>query len=161
SVDGALGVFGLSAQCGILVGLVLCHIELTCNRHLHRVEAEAMRLPLGPVDGNALSERRRRSILIENEVESARGGAPDRIRIAGGHPERRMRLLRRRWLDHDVLELPIATLVRKPRPCRPGARHHFERLLEARLRLLRCNLKSLEFAVAITLANAEIEPAGG
>ena len=72
-----------------------------------------------------------------------------------------MRSLCRRRLDHDVFEMPEAAPVRKPLTRRPGAYHHFKRFLEARFGLLRRDLKTFEFAVAVAFANAEIEPTGG
>ena len=72
-----------------------------------------------------------------------------------------MRLLRRRRLDDDVLEMPEAAAVRKALALGEGARHHLDRLLEARLGLLRRDLKALEFAVPVALADAEIEAAAG
>ena len=83
------------------------------------------------------------------------------MRIAGGDPERRMRLLRRRRLDHDVLEMPEAAFVREALARRPGARHDLERFLEARFGLFRRDLEALELAVPVALADAEIEPAVG
>ena len=83
------------------------------------------------------------------------------MRIAGGDPERRMRALRRRRLDHDVLEMKKAAVVREALARREGARHHLERLLEARFRLIRRDLEALELAVPVALADAEIEAAVG
>ena len=56
--------------------------------------------------------------------------------------------------------MPEAALVREPLPCRPGTDYHLNRFLETRLGLFGRDLKALEFAVAITFANAKIEPSG-
>ena len=72
-----------------------------------------------------------------------------------------MRLLRRRRLDHDVLEMPEAAVVGEALARRPRPRHHRDRLLEARLGLFRRDLKTLELAVPVALADAEIEAAAG
>ena len=72
-----------------------------------------------------------------------------------------MRPLRRRRLDDDVLEPPVAALMGEARARGPGPQDHLERLLEARLGLLRRNAETLELAVAVALADAEVEPAAG
>jgi len=97
--------------------------------------------------------------VIEDEVEAARRRAADRLLAAGGHPQRRMRFLRRRRLDDDVLEMPEAAVVREALARGPGARHHRNSLLEARLGLVRRDLKTLELAVPVALADTEIEAA--
>src|SRR5215510_980183 len=156
-VDGAPSVFCLAQQCSVLVGFVLCHIELTCDRYLHRVEAETIDLALGLIAGDSRTQHRRRSILVENEVESALSGALDRIRIASRHPKRGMWALRRRRLHNDIFEMPETALVRKPFARCPSAYHYFERLLETGLGLFGHDLEALEFTVAIAFANAKIE----
>ena len=85
----------------------------------------------------------------------------DRGLAARRDPERRMRLLRRRRLDHDVVELPELSAMREAlaRDERPG--HHLDRFLEARLGLLRRDAEAGEFVVPVALADAEIEPAAG
>src|SRR5271170_2729693 len=108
-----------------------------------------MRLALGLVDGDALRELLGAGILIENQIEAARGGAADRRLAAGGDPERRMRLLRRRRLDDDVLEMPEAAAVREALARRKRPRHHFDGFLETRFGLFRRNLKAVELAVPI------------
>ena len=69
--------------------------------------------------------------------------------------------MRRRRLDHDVLEMPEAAVVREALARGPRLRHHRNGLLEARLGLVRRDLKALELAVAVALADAEIEAAAG
>src|SRR6185295_6682189 len=55
--------------------------------------------------------------------------------------------------------MPEPALVRKTLACRPGARQDLDGLVEASLRLVRRNLKALEFAVPVTLADPKVEPA--
>jgi hypothetical protein len=72
-----------------------------------------------------------------------------------------MRLLCRRRLNHDVVELPEPAAMREPRARQPGFGDDLDRFLKARLGLLRRNSETLEFAVAVALADAEVEPATG
>ena len=65
----------------------------------------------------------------------------------------------RRRLDHNILEMPKATLVREALARGPGPRHHLKGFLETRFGLFGRDLKSLELAVAVAFADAEIEPA--
>ena len=160
-IDGALGIGGLALERGLLVGLVVGDIKLARHRHLHRVEAKSLRLALGFVEADALGDLAGAGILIEDQVEAARRGAADRMFAAGRHPQRRIRLLRRRRFDHDVLEMPKAAVVGKPLARRPRPRHHRDRLLEARLGLFGRDRKTLELAVPVALADAEIETAAG
>src|SRR5579885_956399 len=157
--DGAPGIVALAFERGLRVGVVPGDIELARHRDLHRVEGEALGLARPPVDGDALGQRLRRGVLVEDEVEAALSGARDRVRIAGGDPERRVRALHRRRLDHDVLEMEEAAVVREALARGEGARHDVERLLEARLGLLRRDLEALELGVAVALADAEVEAA--
>src|SRR5262249_3601301 len=93
------------------------------------------------------------------KIEPARCRTFDRKRIAGGHPKRRMGCLRRRRFDHDVLEMPKTALVREARSRGPASPHDPEGFLETCLGLVGGDLKSLELVVAISFADAEIEPA--
>ena len=158
-IDGALGIDGLALERGLFVGLVFGDIKLARHRHLHRIEAKSLRLALGFVEADALGDLAGAGILIEDQVEAARGGAADRGFAAGGHPQRRMRFLRRRRFDHDVLEMPEAAVVGEALAGRPRPRHHCNGLLEARLGLFGRDLKTLELAVPVALADAEIETA--
>src|SRR5690242_11970741 len=72
-----------------------------------------------------------------------------------------MWLLRRRRLDHDIFETPEPAAMREPAALGKGADHHLERLVKSCLGLLRRDLKSLELAMAIAFADAEIEAATG
>src|SRR5262249_53876890 len=161
NIDCAPRVFGLTHQRRLLVGPVLGHVELARDRYLHGIKHEAICFAFGLVDGNALAERCGRSVLIEDEIEPARGSTFDRMWISGSDPERRVRFLRRRRLNHDVREVPEAAFVREAFARGPGARHYFERLLETGLGFFGCDLESLELAVAVALADAKIEAAPG
>src|SRR5579859_7641324 len=120
-----------------------------------------MRRALAFIERDALGDQVRPGILIEDQIEPARGGPPDRTGAAGGDPERRMRLLRRRRLDHDIVEPPETAAMGEPAAHRPGPDHHFERLVKTRLGLLGCDLKASELAMAIAFADAEIETPPG
>src|ERR1700722_3357506 len=121
------------------------------------MKAQAVPFALRLVDADALGERLRTRILIEDQIEAARRGAADRGLAARGHPKRRMRPLRRRRLDDDVFKMPEAAAMGKTPARRPCAGHHLDRLFEPRLGLFRRDLEALEFAVPVALANAEVE----
>src|SRR5579862_618406 len=72
-----------------------------------------------------------------------------------------MRQLRRRRLDDDVLEMPEAAVVGEALARRPRPRHHRNGLLETRLGFFRRDRKTLELAVPVAFADAEIETAAG
>src|SRR6516164_2949476 len=72
-----------------------------------------------------------------------------------------MRLLGRWRLDHDIFEAPELAAMREPAALGPGADHQAERLVKTRIGLFGCDLKALEFAMAIAFANAKIEAAAG
>ena len=113
TVDRALVPGRLLSQRGLRVGPVVGDIGLAGDRDLHRVDRRPLRLPLGAVKRDALANHLGRRILVEDQVEAALRGAADRGLAAGRDPERRMRLLRRRRLDHDVVELPEFAAVRE------------------------------------------------
>src|SRR6185295_6955620 len=159
NIDGPFGIFSLALQRGFFVGRILCHVKLSRHRHLHRIEPKSVCFALGLVDRDAFAERGGRSVLVEDKVEPARRGSFDRMRIAGSDPKRRMRGLRRRRFDDDILEMPKAALVRKTLSRGPGSPHEFERFLETRFGFFGGDLKPFELAVAISFADAEIEPA--
>ena len=75
--------------------------------------------------------------MIEDEIEAAPRGAPDRYLAAGRDPERRMWLLRRRRLDHDVVELPELPAVGEALARHERLGHHLDGFLETRLGLFR------------------------
>jgi len=69
--------------------------------------------------------------------------------------------LGRRRLDHDVLEAPEAAAVREAGALLPGSRDDLEGLVEACPRLRRLNPETVELAVPVTLADAEVEATAG
>ena len=112
------------------------------------IERAAVRLQLGAIDRDAPSDLLRRGILIENKAEAASGGTPDRGFAAGGDPERRMGLLRRRRLDYDVVEGPEFAAVGKALARGPCPPDDFECLLEPRVGLLARNAEAAKLVVA-------------
>jgi hypothetical protein len=68
-----------------------------------------------------------------------------------------MRLLLRRRLDDDVLELPILAVMRKPLFGCPRFDNECETLLETFIGLLGRNAKTGELVMAITLADPKFE----
>src|SRR3954471_23528396 len=111
--DGALREPGEPLQRGFLVGLVFRGVHLTRDRHLHRIELLSTRFAFGAKERDAFTDDLGRRVLIENEVEAALRGTLDRRHASGGDPDRRMRALRRRRFDYNVLELPETAVMRK------------------------------------------------
>jgi len=70
-----------------------------------------------------------------------------------------VRSLRRRRLDHDVVELPVFSAVGERLVSGPRLKDHSERLVEPRVGFLHRHAKAGELVVAIALADAEIEAA--
>ena len=70
-----------------------------------------------------------------------------------------MRFLHRPRLDHDVAEIPVLALVREAALALPRLAQDRHALVEALGRLRLGNAKAFEFAVAVALADAEIEAA--
>src|SRR6185437_7607031 len=68
-----------------------------------------------------------------------------------------MRILHGRRFNDDIFKMPKTALVRKAATRGPCARHDLDRFLEPRLGLFRRNLKALEFAVPVALADTEVE----
>ena len=102
-----------------------------------------------------------RGELVQQQVMPAGGDLADTLGMAGALPERRMRLLVGRWLDDDVVELPVLAVERKPFVRGPGFGDDVDRFFEAGAGILHRNAEAGEFVVAIAFANAEIEaPAG-
>ena len=69
--------------------------------------------------------------------------------------------MRGRRLDDDVVETPILSGMRKALLRRPGFQNDVERFVEPRVSFFHRNAETREFAVAITFADAEIEPPAG
>src|SRR3984957_2393535 len=146
-------------QCSFLVGGILGHIEGAGDTDIDRVEHAAVLLQRRLVDGDALGDGFERGKLIEQQVIAARRNLADRVRAAGAHPDRRMRLLRGRRLDDDVLEIPIFAVMREALLRRPGFHDDIERLVETRIGFRDRHAEAGKLIVPVALAGAEIEPA--
>src|SRR5262249_14485230 len=142
-----------------LLGLVPGNVHLARNRHLERIEAAAARLDLGAELRDACANRLDRRELVEDEIAAALGREVYRGCAAGCHPERWMGFLAGRRLDDDVLVSPEAAVMGEAPVRRPRRPDDLERLGEPRVGFLDRNAEAGEFVVAITLADAEIEPA--
>ena len=103
----------------------------------------------------------RRGELVEQQLGAAPRHLADRVRTAGRHPDRRMRLLPRRRLDDDVLEIPVLAVMREALVRGPGLDDQREAFLEALVGLLHRDAEARELVVAVALADAEFEPAAG
>jgi hypothetical protein len=99
--------------------------------------------------------------LVEQEVVAEVGDLFDRLRASGAHPQRRVRLLSRRRLDDDVVELEVLAAMRPRAVERPRLQYHLEALVEPLIRLFHRNAESRELVVAIPLPDAEVDPAAG
>src|SRR6516225_8508330 len=118
-------------------------------------------LELGLVGCHALDGEVDGRDLVEQEIEAALRGAPDRFEAAGAHPERGMRLLSGARFDDDIVEMPALAMVREALAGGPRLAQERHRLVEALGRLLDWNREARELRRAVPLANAEVEPAVG
>src|SRR5271170_5383640 len=125
---------------------------------LHRVETAPAGFDLVPELGDLLENLLGERMLSQQHVIAALGDLAHRVRASGAHPERRMRLLRGRGLDDDVVEPPIFAAMRERRLAYKGLGDHIEHFLEALVGLLHRYTKAGELVPAIALADAEIEP---
>src|SRR6516164_5149268 len=98
-------------------------------------------------------------VLAQQQIVAALCDLADRVRASGSHPKRRMRRLRGRRFDDDVVELPEFAAVGERYFRHKGFGDDLDGLLEARLGLLQGYAEPGEFIVAIALADPEIEPA--
>ena len=146
-------------QRGFLVGGVLGDVHRTRDGDVHRVESAAARLDLFLELGYLIEDLLGERMLAQQHVVAALGDLANRARAAGAHPERRARLLRRRRLDDDVVELPVFAAVRERRLGAKSPGEDIERLLEPLVGFLHRHTEPSELVVAIALADPEIEPA--
>ncbi len=119
----------------------------------------ALRLDLGFIKGDIGGDIGGRGVLPEQQVVALGSDPADRALAAGAHPDRRVRLLRGRRLDDDVVEPPIFAAMRERLVGGPGLEDDFEALVIPRIGLLHRHAEAGEFVVAIAFADAEIEPA--
>src|SRR5262245_28170469 len=125
----------------------------------HRIEDPALRLDLGPEERDALANLRERGVLVQEQVVAERRDLPDRGGAARAHPQRRVRLLRRRRLDDHVVELPVPPSM-GPGPIRcPRFQHDLKRFVKARIGLIHGRGEAGELVVPVALADPEVEAA--
>ena len=99
--------------------------------------------------------------MAEQQIVALLGHLADRALAAGAHPDRRVRLLRRRRLDNDLVEGPVCAPMRERLVGCPRLEDHLETLVEARVSFLHRHAESSELVVPVAFADAEIEPAPG
>jgi hypothetical protein len=95
--------------------------------------------------------------LVEQEVEAARRDLADRWLTARTHPDRWPRPLHGGRLNDDVLEIPEFAVMGEAPFGSPRLEDNLQAFLEPLVGLLARDAEG-EFAVAISLANSEIEP---
>src|SRR5215472_4714929 len=138
--------------------------DLQPARHAdhHRVIAPADRLALLAEHLDALDDQVGRRDLVEQQFVALARRPLDRFGAARAEPERRVRLLDRARLDDDIVVAVPLALVRKAFTARlPGQADDLHRLVEALGRLGLRHAEAGELISAITLADAEVEPAAG
>jgi hypothetical protein len=87
------------------------------------------------------------------------GRQPDG-RLAGGRdPDRRVRRLERQGLDDDVVEVPVAAVVREPVAGGPGPEQDVECLAETGVGVCLVHVEAAELGVAVALAYPQVDPA--
>src|SRR5262245_54842262 len=107
--------------------------------------------------GDALDGKIDGRDLVEQEIEPALSGAPDRFEAACAHPERGMRPLNGARLDDDVVEMPALAVVREALAGGPSLAQERHCLLKALGCLLDRDAKARELRLPVTLAHAEVE----
>src|SRR5262249_44221786 len=116
---------------------------------------------LGLIDGDVPGDILWRGILPEQQVEALGRHPADRILTAGTHPDLRMRSLRRRRLDDDIVELPVFPPMGEGLVGGPRLEDYLEALVEPSIGLLHGYAEAGELVVAVAFADAEIEPTAG
>src|SRR5205823_1454245 len=86
-----------------LIGLIFRYVERAGDADLHRIEPPTPCFHAGLEPRDALANRLDRGELVEQQIVAAFCDFTDRVRTAGAHPQRRMRLLRGWRLDDDIL----------------------------------------------------------
>ncbi len=144
---------------GLLVRLLVADKKGAGDADRHRIEAAALGLDRRAVGGDGLGDIGRLGVLPQEQIVALLGDAADGGLAAGAHPDRRVRALRRRRLDHDIVERPVLAAMRERRIGSPGFDHHLEAFVEARAGLVHVDAETAKLVVAIAAADAEIEPA--
>src|SRR5437763_1278446 len=148
-------------QRDLLLGVIVTDKKRAGDADLHRVKPPSLRLDSGFVGGDRAADIGRRGVLPEQEIVAALGDLADRAFAAGAHPDRRMRPLRGRRLDDDVVEPPVMAAMRERLVRGPRLDDDVEAFVEPRVGLVHIDAEAGEFIVAVALADAEIEPAAG
>ena len=149
----------LPLECLVLLGGVLGDEDIAGDGDAHRLEHVPGRLELTPVERDAFRDLPRGRKLVEQEIEAAPRAGRDRAVAAGRQPQRRVRPLVGRRLDHHLVEAEEAAAVRERIVRGERAHQHVEHFLEARLGFGGRHGEARELVVAVALADAEIEPA--
>src|SRR5205814_8548888 len=134
AMDGAVGprrelqlahpVGEASFQRGLLLGVIVADEKRAGDADLHRVKPPSLRLDSGFVGRDRAADISRRGILAQEEVVAALRDLTHRAFAAGAHPDRRVRPLRGRRPDGDVVRLPVPAATGKGsvRAARPADR---------------------------------------
>src|SRR3984957_19748227 len=125
-----------SVQRRVAFRLAVCDEEGAGDADLHRIVAATRHLGRRPEPGDALRHIAGRGVLTEQKIEATFGNVADRALAAGAHPNLRMRLLRRRRLDDDVVEPPVFAVMREALFGRPRLQQYRDGLLESRVGFL-------------------------
>src|SRR5437762_850232 len=144
-----------------LVGRVLGDVNSPRDGDMHWIEPTTARRDVLAELRDLFEDLPGQRMLPQQHVIAALGYLTDRAWAARAHPERGMRLLRRRRLDDDVVELPILAAVRERLLRGECLGDDVERLLEALVRLFHRQAEAGKFVVAVALADAKIEPPAG
>src|SRR5262249_11807782 len=148
-------------QRGLLFGLGVGDKEGPSHTNLHRIKAAPVRLDRFFKHCDGATDLLWRGVLAEQQIVALLGHLADRALAASAHPDRRLRLLRRRRFDHDLIEGPICTPMRERLIGCPRLADYLEALVEARIGLLHWHTETGELVVPVPFANAEIEPPPG
>src|SRR6185312_4906173 len=111
--QNALVASEVAGERGLCVGAVLGDIQVARDGDPVGIEMPAAPDGFRLEQRDALADEIDIGELVEDEIAAALGDAADRRGAAGRHPDRRMRLLLRWRLDHDIVELPIAAAMRE------------------------------------------------
>src|SRR5262249_53709540 len=145
---------GLAPALQRLAALLLGSDDVQAASHAHARRVACVSFGGEPIqiEPHALLHLVHGRALIEQEVGVAAGHVADPARRAGRHPDRRVRLLSRRGLDHDLLVLPALAAMGKSSGRGPGLEHDLEAFGVALLGFVHRYAELLEFDLAIAAA---------